>query len=97
MTEIYYKNGIPLTITLPGDPAYALIANPNIHSTPNTDIFRSDCYICLDPEFALMGMPLCKPCEACGGHVAADDTVCDDCDADAYELYMESKNDERTT
>lgn len=26
-----------------------------------------------------MGLPLCYPCVKCGGHVAADDTVCDVC------------------
>jgi len=40
------------------------------------------CYICQDPEFALMGMPLCRKCPACGGHVQADDTVCWQCGLD---------------
>ncbi len=80
---------LQLTVTQPHDPAYALLQNPNIFSTPNDDIYRDNCYICRDPEFAQRGMPLCKPCEACGGHVAADDTVCDDCGADAQELYYD--------
>lgn len=76
-------------------------------------VFDRRCYICRDPEFAAMGMPLCTPCpwcvrekmelcpachgtrglpdgplcEACRlqgysgtlGHIAADDTVCDEC------------------
>ena len=40
---------------------------------------RAGCYICEDPEFAQMGLPLCYVCKWCQGHVAADDTVCDDC------------------
>jgi hypothetical protein len=24
-----------------------------------------------------MGLPLCKPCETCGGHVPADDVECE--------------------
>jgi hypothetical protein len=46
-------------------------------------VHRDGCYICEDPEFAQMGLPLCRLCPACKtGHVAADDTVCDDCGAD---------------
>jgi hypothetical protein len=41
------------------------------------DIYRESCYICRDPEFALMGLPVCKPCVKCGGHLAADDEVCE--------------------
>jgi hypothetical protein len=43
---------------------------------------RTGCYICDDPEYALMGLPLCYPCPACGGHIPADDCVCDDCGRD---------------
>lgn len=28
-------------------------------------VFDRRCYICRDPEFAQMGMPLCSPCPAC--------------------------------
>ena len=42
-------------------------------------IYRDYCYICNDPEFAQMGLPLCTACRFCGGHVAADDIKCDDC------------------
>jgi hypothetical protein len=46
--------------------------------TPTHDeIYRDDCYICTDPEFALMGLPVCKPCDECGGHVPADDIECE--------------------
>jgi len=41
-----------------------------------------DCYICQDPDFAARGLPLCRACPACSGHVAADDSVCDDCGLD---------------
>lgn len=82
------ENGIEITVTQTNDPAYWLLTDENTHhSTPNMGIFRNDCYICRDPEFAQMGLPLCKPCEACGGHVAADDTICSDCGEDAQELY----------
>jgi hypothetical protein len=76
-------------------------------------VHRDGCYICEDPEFAAMGLPLCFPCPACVrkqqvcgacggsggppgktpctgclatgvlgamGHIAADDTTCDDCE-----------------
>jgi hypothetical protein len=78
-----------LTVTQPHDPAYALLMDPDVYSTPNLDIYRDNCYICRDPEFSQMGLPLCKPCEICKvGHVAADDTICDRCGADAQELYL---------
>jgi hypothetical protein len=58
------------------DPAHALLTDSH---TSTTSVYRAGCYICEDPEFAQMGLPLCRPCPECGGHVAADDTVCDDC------------------
>lgn len=55
---------------------------------------RSSCYICMDPDFARMGLPLCRTCPDCQGHVPADDTVCSDCGVDEYEKYMrENRND----
>jgi len=88
--------GVEVTITQKSDPAYWLLTDENTHhSTPNMDIYRENCYICRDPEFAQMGLPLCKPCEACKiGHVAADDTVCDECGADAQELYYRAREAE---
>lgn len=47
------------------------------------ETYKSDCYICLDPEFALMGLPLCWSCRVmvdgveCGAHGAADDIECE--------------------
>jgi hypothetical protein len=67
----------------PDDPAMCLLKD-NVHSRPK--IFRPDCYICTDPEFALMGLPLCQPCPKCGGHVAADDTICDECGFDTLPI-----------
>ena len=70
------------------DPAYFLLEQGRREARETPDqfqhrskptIFRADCYICRDPEFALMGMPLCFPCHACGGHVPADEYICDDC------------------
>jgi len=64
----------------PDDPAYWMLRDGHV-STPV--VHRADCYICRDPEFAQMGMPLCRLCPACKtGHVAADDTICDDCGHD---------------
>jgi hypothetical protein len=78
-------SGIPITVTQPDDPAYRLLMDPNIKSTPT--VYKRGCYICEDPEFAQMGLPLCKPCPRCGGHVAADDVECDDCHLDTYDWY----------
>lgn len=50
---------------------------PAVKSTPQ--IYREGCYICRDPDFAAMGLPLCYRCRNCEGHVPADDEVCDDC------------------
>lgn len=70
------------------DPAYFLLADDRV-STP--EVFKAGCYICEDPEFARMGLPLCSKCPLCGGHVAADDTACDTegCTYDAYEAWRE--------
>lgn len=67
--------------TAPDDPAYALLMD-DYTSTPVEGVYDADCYICTDPEFAQMGMPLCRPCPECvsrgqcKGHVPADDEVC---------------------
>lgn len=85
----------------PSDPAYFLLErgrrDPSFR-TP-TPIFKKGCYICEDPEFSMMGLPVCKPCpvlvdgQPCGAHWAADDSVCDKgCDVQAdYEAYLESQ------
>lgn len=69
----------------PEDPAYWMLEagrkDPSKCST-TTVPKRKGCYICEDPEFALMGLPLCYPCNKCGGHVPADDAVCSDCGHD---------------
>ena len=70
----------------PVDPAYWMLFDEFI-TTPNPRVYRGYCYICRDPEYARMGLPLCYACEVCGGHVAADDTYCDDCGADQQELW----------
>lgn len=77
----------------PDDPAYWMLeqglADPSKRST--TAVYSKRCYICKDPEFALMGLPLCYPCEKCKGHVAADDTVCDDCKHDNHVVDQEGE------
>lgn len=65
----------------PDDPAYWMLEEGlelGRGSEPH-ESFRDGCYICDDPEFAIMGLPLCWFCEKCHGHVPADDTVCSDC------------------
>lgn len=69
------------------DPAYWMLAAP-FFSTPDPSIYSENCYICRDPEFAQMGLPLCYPCPFCQGHVPADDTVCSDCDEDVQEAVV---------
>lgn len=75
----------------PNDPAYWMLEqgreDPSKRSTKTAH--SNDCYICRDPEFALMGLPLCYPCGKCGGHVAADDCVCDECKCDQREIPVE--------
>ena len=45
--------------------------------TSSTTVYNRSCYICRDPEFAQMGLPLCYPCPVCKAHTPADDVVCD--------------------
>lgn len=67
------------------DPAYFMLRDGHT-STP--EVHRDGCYICEDPEFAQMGLPLCKSCPQClVGHIPADDTVCNDCGYDIQEAY----------
>ena len=60
--------------TQPSDPAHWMLSD-GFTSTPV--VYNPDCYICNDPEYAQMGLPLCYKCLICGGHVPADDIVCD--------------------
>lgn len=85
------------------DPAYWMLekglADKAAHRkgwvTPTHDeIYKSDCYICTDPEFALMGLPVCKPCPMCGVHWAADDSECDNgCDVQGFYMSMKEFNE----
>ena len=80
----------------PNDPAYFLLEqgrnDPSKRS--KVEVYKQGCHICEDPEFALMGLPLCYPCAQstvdgnvqCGGHIAADDTICDTCGTCQQEL-----------
>lgn len=79
----------------PSDPAYWMLSDGHT-STP--EIHRDGCYICTDPEFAAMGLPLCKSCPKCSaekgepaGHVPADDEECDDCGTNLRVLWEQSK------
>jgi hypothetical protein len=72
----------------PEDPAYFLL-DEGLHDPTKrsrTTVYKAGCYICDDPEFSLMGLPLCFPCPACGGHIAADDSICEKCGADAQDF-----------
>ena len=72
------------------DPAYWMLRDGKV-STPT--VHRDGCYICEDPEFAQMGLPLCTACGGCGGHVPADDSVCDECGADQVQLQHRSQTE----
>jgi len=81
----------------PDDPAYWMLQS-EFTTTPT--VHQAGCYICEDPEFAQMGMPLCYPCPLCtgeqgmaAGHVPADDTVCTVCDRDTYPPQFDSDGD----
>jgi len=57
----------------PDDPAYWMLFD-GVETTPM--VYDNTCYICRDPEFAKMGLPLCYKCLFCGAHVPADDHLC---------------------
>lgn len=67
---------------------------PNTGWISESEVYNPRCYICKDPEFALMDMPLCYPCDSlvdgvvCGAHIPADDTVCDE-GHDVFAEYLE--------
>lgn len=82
-----------------GDPAYHLLTDGHT-STPK--LRREGCYICEDPEYAQMGLPLCNPCPRCMknaknegemGHIPADDITCDDCGLDYQAFYQTCDQD----
>jgi hypothetical protein len=97
---LYYSpNPLPL-----GDPAYWMLEkglrDESWRTPTHPEIYKETCYICIDPEFALMGLPVCKPCPVlidgvpCGAHWAADDSECDNgCDVAGHYLDNRS-NDE---
>ena len=74
--------------TRPSDPAYALLLDD--YTSSSAAEYDDDCYICRDPEFAQMGLPLCTPCPRCQaggrqGHMPADDPICTICEYDLYD------------
>lgn len=76
------EHGVPITVTQPHDPAYALLQD-DYRSTTQAE-HDPTCYICEDPEFAQMGLPLCRTCPRCqaggrAGHIPADDIECTVC------------------
>jgi hypothetical protein len=84
------RNTTTMSRPLPeNDPARWMLED-DFTTTPT--VHDPSCYICRDPEFAQMGLPLCRPCPYCSmkqdgkhaGHVPADDTVCTVCGEDTY-------------
>lgn len=73
------------------DPAYWMLGS-EFTSTPVQGLFRENCYICTDPEFAQMGMPLCYTCPECDGHIPADDVECENGHFADYGPEFEDKN-----
>jgi hypothetical protein len=82
LAEGAHKAGNASVAANPSDPAHFMLFDGHT-TTPVVD--DEDCYICQDPEFAQMGMPLCSFCPGClrtgerFGHIPADDTVCTVC------------------
>ena len=80
-----YNNGV--VAHNPFDPANFLLES-SYKTTP--EVYLEGCYICEDPEYAAMGLPLCYACP-CGpnGHVPADDISCTSCgESFAYDKAM---------
>ena len=78
----------------PDDPAYWMLFDSY---TSSTEVYSDSCYICRDPEFAQMGLPLCRKCHYCVaegalGHVPADDSVCTDCGKDQSDLDLDDQS-----
>lgn len=77
------------------DPAYWMLEEglSGKRKIKKPEVYSENCYICTDPEFALMGLPLCRKCPICGGHVAADDYMCDNGhnEMEYYEKLEEEK------
>jgi hypothetical protein len=63
------------------DPAHPFGGLPEIPEGERRQpgAFSETCYICRDPDYAAYGLPLCRACPSCGGHIPADDDICDDC------------------
>lgn len=73
----------------PSDPAFWMLLDGKTskHAPGVQEIgLEYGCYICRDPEFAQMGLPLCRPCPDCqrngrgSGHIPADDDGCSVCE-----------------
>lgn len=78
----------------PHDPAREMLDKVPV---TKQKVHRATCYICIDREFARLGMPLCNVCCQCSakalagaGHIAADDTQCDDCGHELCEKCVDA-------
>lgn len=82
----------------PSDPAYWMLQDA-FTTTPT--VYDKTCYICTDPEFAQMGLPLCQECPNCiknsngaaKGHVPADEVECSVCGFDIQEEYYRQQTE----
>ena len=76
------------------------------YTSTSTAEHDPNCYICRDPDFARMGLPLCNKCDQCSkrgeplrpGHIPADDSTCTICGTDyhdtpEYEAYASKQNE----
>jgi hypothetical protein len=99
MTEIRkFQDAVAKSMGFEFDPDDAFGGLPVLpkHERALPGALSDTCYICRDPDFAARGLPLCRACPACDGHVAADDSVCDDCgldDSDFWQLVAMVKED----
>lgn len=80
-----------MSIPLPPDDPAQILKRDSYFSTPV--VYNDDCYICRDPEFSEMGLPLCRRCPVCqvaglgDGHIPADDQICTVCGFDEEILW----------
>lgn len=68
------------------DPSYFLLVD-DVTTTPVAGLYRENCYICTDWEYAQMGLPLCYACPECGGHVPADDSICENGHGEEFDPF----------
>lgn len=87
-------------------PFEKLLYDDGYTSKKPAGVYDARCYICNDPDFAQMGLPLCRSCPECErvgrgpGHIAADGeecTVCGYCEDNGYVLWAWLENERGDT